>query len=283
MNGVLRVSSQSPALLAFRGPDAIRFLNGQLTQDVRKVVGAGCALPSCVTDAKGKFQFRVTLAEAGNGALWVAGPEGAEEALQARLTRYLIADEVEVEDLTGKYHLTHFLGLGEPQPEGVLVKESNRFGVLGMDWWVPSSMNPQFLQSSLISAEELDAFRIRKGVPLWGRELIEGMLLPEALLDDSDVSYHKGCYIGQEVISRIKAAGKLNRRLTHLIFDPSVQVTLGPLVNTDGEVVGELTSVSPCVEEGGRHALGYLKRGAGEVFWKSINGEIHLATVVGRS
>ena len=43
----------SPALLEFRGPDAVRFLNGQLTQDVRRVAGGRISLPSCVTDAKG--------------------------------------------------------------------------------------------------------------------------------------------------------------------------------------------------------------------------------------
>ncbi|RYD47208.1 MAG: hypothetical protein EOP85_05925, partial [Verrucomicrobiaceae bacterium] len=57
----------TPALLEFRGPDAVRFLNGQLTQDVRKVVGGKTTLPSCVTDAKGKLQFRIRITE---------GPEG---------------------------------------------------------------------------------------------------------------------------------------------------------------------------------------------------------------
>lgn len=50
-------------MLGFSGPDAVRFLNGQITQDVRKVMGTELVLPSCVTDAKGKLQFRIWIAE----------------------------------------------------------------------------------------------------------------------------------------------------------------------------------------------------------------------------
>ena len=66
-----------PALLEFSGPDAVRFLNGQLTQDVRKVMGAKFSLPSCVTDAKGRLQFRVWLTATENGNLWVEGQPGS--------------------------------------------------------------------------------------------------------------------------------------------------------------------------------------------------------------
>ena len=64
MNEIRVVHLGCPALIGFSGPDAVRFLNGQLTQDVRRVVGGEFSLPSCVTDAKGKLQFRVTLTAA---------------------------------------------------------------------------------------------------------------------------------------------------------------------------------------------------------------------------
>jgi folate-binding protein YgfZ len=192
------VTPISPALLEFRGPDAVRFLNGQLTQDVRRVVGGKISLPSCVTDAKGKLQFRVTITEADDGALWITGPTGSAEALEARLTRYLIADDVEVADLTGRYVLVHFIGaVPDPLP-GVMVRESNRYGVSGTDWWVPSGLNMDLPQHALMTEEELETLRIESGVPTWGRELVEGVLPPEALLDATDISYNKGCYIGQE-------------------------------------------------------------------------------------
>jgi folate-binding protein YgfZ len=266
------VAPVAPALLEFRGPDAVRFLNGQLTQDVRRLAGGRISLPSCVTDAKGKLQFRVTITETDDGALWVAAPAGSEEALEARLTRYLIADDVEVADITGKYDLTHFIGPVPDPPPGVMAREADRYGTSGTDWWTPAGSVAELPEHTLLSFDELEALRIENGTPAWGRELVEGMLPPEALLEATDISYNKGCYVGQEVISRIKSAGKVNRRLTKFIFDPEAPVVPGPLVDPEGRVAGELTSVSPMLADGIRHALGYLKRGAGEVSFLAADG-----------
>lgn len=201
-------------VLEFSGPDAVRFLNGQVTQDVKLVMGSGKVLPSCVTDAKGKLQFRVWLAEGDEGKVLVFCEAGASEELEARLTRYLIADDVEVADLSGK------------------------ISTEGFDF--PEKMS-----------EEV---RIELGLPRWGKELKEGMLPPEAGLDQTDISYFKGCYIGQEVISRIKSAGKVNRRLVRLEFEGEGK--LGEILNAEGKVCGEVTSVS------GGIGLGFLKRSA---------------------
>lgn len=259
-----RVDLGTPALLEFRGPDAVRFLNGQLTQDVRRVVGGKTSLPSCVTDAKGKLQFRVSILE-NEGALWVACLHAEPADLEGRLTRYLIADDVEVSDLTGKFSVHHFLGpVGEP-PAGVFACAANRFGVEGEDWWVSTAGPIPFPQPEIL-AEELEELRIDRGVPAWGRELLAGMLPPEALLDQSDISYQKGCYIGQEVISRIKSAGKVNRKLVRLTLPAELPQACGPLFAADGTAAGEITSISPLATDGGRHALAYLRRGATEVF-----------------
>jgi folate-binding Fe-S cluster repair protein YgfZ len=80
------------------------------------------------------------------------------------------------------------------------------------------------------------------------------MLPPEAGLDRTDISYNKGCYIGQEVISRIKSAGKLNRRLVKLSFEGEGK--LGEFSNAEGKACGQVTSVE------GEIGLGYLKRSA---------------------
>ena len=273
------VFPSSPALLEFSGPDAVRFLNGQLTQDVKRLVGGKISLPSCVTDAKGKLQFRVTLTETDDGALWVAGATGTQEALEARLTRYLIADDVEVTDLSGKYFLTHFIGTAPPPPASVMARESNRYGIPGTDWWSPAELDVESPTHHLMSSDELEALRIENGIPAWDHELKAGMLPPEALLEATDISYNKGCYVGQEVISRIKSAGKVNRRLTRFALDAGVPVSPGPLVDSAGADAGELTSVSPVIIEGFRYALGYLKRGASDCFFKAANGASYPASI----
>ena len=258
------VEIDSPALLEFRGPDAVRYLNGQLTQDVRKVAGGNVSLPSCVTDAKGRLQFRVWITESPEGNLWVEGNTATAEALEARLTRYLIADDVEVCDLTGKYRLLHWIGSEVPDPPScVVARASRRFYAGGMDWWCPAGESFNVPETArCLTGGALEDFRIRHGVPLWGSELEEGLLPPEAGLDVTDISYHKGCYIGQEVISRIKYAGKVNKRLVRMNLPEDLPLDDLTLSNPDGRQAGWITSVSPLVSGGMRPALAYLKRGA---------------------
>lgn len=245
------------ALLKFSGHDALRYLNGQVTQDVRQVGGL-VGLPACVTDAKGHLQFRVWLYALDSGCYWVAGPSDAAEALEQRLTRYLIADDVEVEDLTGRYRLLHLLGETAPVPEGVVVRRVNRYGQPGVDWWIPSAQACQLpAELHVMSADAVEDLRIRRGIPAWGKELVPGMLPPEAGLEVTDISYQKGCYIGQEVISRIKSAGKLNRRLVQAT---SAMGDSPDWRDAQGEIVDEITSIAPSVVEGLRYALGYQKR-----------------------
>ena len=263
MSHSFNVDMGCPALLEFRGPDAVRFLNGQLTQDVRKVVGQGISLPSCVTDAKGKLQFRIYLTESPDGALWISGPEGCAETLEARLTRYLIADDVEVSDLSGKFRLLHRIGSTDDPVDDPVIRETSRFGASGHDIWLPADQSVP-TDGSIVGEDDasLEAFRISHGAPAWGKELTEGMLPPEARLDMTDISYHKGCYIGQEVISRIKSAGKLNRTLEKLRL-PADGGIVGGAELWDGEsIAGVITSVSPQTEGTSVDALGYVKRTA---------------------
>ena len=207
------------------------------------------------------------------------GPEGCAEELEARLTRYLISDDVEPADLSGLFRLIHLLGPISETPEGVISRKSDRYGVEGTDWWIPLRSDQPFkLPAGMtlhFSDFDLEPLRIENGVPAWGSELVAGMLPPEALLEGSDISYQKGCYIGQEVISRIKSAGKVNRRLTRFVFDADAAVVVGPLEAK----AGEITSVSPQASGTERYALGYLKRGAAEPFYQNVDGEKVSVTV----
>ncbi len=262
MTSPCHIDLGTPALLAFRGPDALRYLNGQLTQDVRLVMSGELCLPSCITDAKGRLQFRVWIHAHGD-TIHVEGPAGTAEAMEARLTRYLIADDVEVENLSGQWQLHHFLSFDGASPEGGWSRTATRFGTAGRDWWLPAGATPSLpVDCSTLQSDELESLRINKGVPAWGHELSEGMLPPEAGLDASDISYHKGCYIGQEVISRIKFAGKVNRKLTQLAWDAALPAEGLELVDGNGEVAGEITSIAPLADGNTRHALAFLKRGA---------------------
>jgi folate-binding protein YgfZ len=273
-----RLPLVTPTVIAFRGPDALRYLNGQLTQDVRLVADAGHALPSCVTDAKGRLQFRVRLHRSTEGDWLVSSEQADPDALFARLSRYLIADDAEGFDVTGEWRMAHVTG-DLPADLRFQAAASNRIGLPGWDVWIPATASGDSLDRLLAldewPADEAETQRIAAGIPAWGAELTEGMLPPEAGLDRTDVSYAKGCYIGQEVISRIKSAGKVNRRLVRLVADAGAVLKAGDrLLDGDGQEAGEVTSVAPLGVNSDRLALGYLKRRAEGAKLQLATGEI---------
>jgi tRNA-modifying protein YgfZ len=266
------------------GADHLRYLNGQLTQDLKKVTSA-LALPACITSAKGRLQAEVwVLAESGSSgqaALLVDAPGELREALLGRLERYIVADDVTLEDVTGASELLHF-PLAQlpdiPELAPFVAAKAARLGGAGWDVWVPADkFGPlcEALGGRLGSAKDFERLRVQRGIPAWGAELTEDTMPPEAGLDKTHVDYHKGCYIGQEVISRLKSVGHVNRALHK--FTGGQTETLPPMPmgasglpcsageslyeqgNRD-KVVGMLTSVTDD-GHGGMRALGYVKRG----------------------
>lgn len=263
------ISLGKRSVYSFRGPDAVRYLNGQVTQDVRKLLAQPSeALATCVTDAKGKLQAFATLylIDAAVPEIRLEADISLREFLLGRLTRYLIADDVEVEDQSDEWLLLHRVG-DRSEESGY---QMNRYGNAGLDFWWPAQAA---LSAEILNEEAMESQRIERGIPRWGRELEQGMLPPEAGIDEVSISYHKGCYIGQEVISRIKSAGKLNRRLQKFTLSSNRAAVGSALLNGDDEL-GVLTSVSfP-------HALGYLgKKGIGQTKFdlRLPDGEVILA------
>ena len=101
-----------------------------------------------------------------------------------------------------------------------------------------------------LSAEELEQLRIEAGMPAWGKEIDDSILPAEAGLDETHISFTKGCYPGQEPIARLRNRGKVNRRLRVLEVEGARP---GDEVRLDDKVVGRVTSAA-----GGR-ALGYVR------------------------
>lgn len=254
----LRVELPPRCVLRLRGGDALRYLNGQITQDARKVVGKKLSLASCVTDAKGKLQFWIRIHALPDGTLCVEGDAEQAEDLLARIERYLIADDVEI--TSSIQRVVHVLGAVPDDLDGVA---SNRYGIDGHDVWLDENSSPPawLLEIPPISTDELETLTIERGVPVWGAELEAGLLPAEADLEASAVSFHKGCYIGQEVISRIESAGKTPKRLCKLLLDEESPASRGDTLNLGGKAVGWITRVAPIARGGKRAALGYLKRG----------------------
>lgn len=217
------------------GGDRVRYLNGQVTNDVRKAA-ADRAIHACVTNVKGKIEGDVFIrVSAGGDALLFDAEAGLRDHLAARLERYIVADDVELADVTDEWRLWHVFGgerreeKGEDREERMEKSEvrpcaCSRFGLPGFDYWLPASASDSQPLSSILSprsspfssplsAAETEAFRILQSIPRWPHELNGDTFPPEAGLEDTAMDFTKGCYIGQEILSRIRTTGKMPRQL----------------------------------------------------------------------
>src|SRR5437762_13444663 len=100
------------AKLRMSGADRARFLNGQVTNDIRKATDA-VAIEACVLNAKGKMNAHVFVS-AGPECFWIDADLELREALPARLERYVIADDVQIEDDTDRFSIFHVLSQTAP-------------------------------------------------------------------------------------------------------------------------------------------------------------------------
>ena len=249
------------------GADCERYLNGQITTNLTRVseMSAGTA---CLLNAKGKMEAYLTVSKHEDAFILDAVPELAG-SLQSRLEKYIIADAVETEDVTDRWSILHLVGTSLP---AISVEcrfgSASRFGVPGIDVWCERAQHDQLfaeLAGAMAFADqaEVETFRIEHGVPRWGRELTSDILPPEAGLDETAIDYDKGCYVGQEVISRMKMSGQRSKKLTG--FTSLDDYTLEPgmellTIGGDGKSVGWITSATRSRRLGREVALGYLKR-----------------------
>jgi folate-binding protein YgfZ len=251
------------AKFALSGGDRVRYLNGQVTNEVRNA-SPSAAIYACVTNAKGRIEGDVFVHASGgpDGLLLLDAEEGLREHLGARLERYIVADDVELRDVSEDWRLWHFFGAAAesarqmPLPDGASRLDSTRLGVPGVDVWIPATGTGVNLPSdiSLVSPEDWEVLRILKGAPRWPHEINNEAFPQEAGLEGRAMSFTKGCYIGQEILSRIKLTGKMPRRLVgvqvrDLASDAPVPGPETPWTLFDGsqeppKAVGEITSIT---------------------------------------
>jgi folate-binding protein YgfZ len=201
---------QARAVLRITGEDASRFLQGLLTADMGQLI-AGRALPTALLTVKGKIVSDGILLAPRESEIWLAIPADKADAVQAQLDGHVIMDDVTIERLDPADHAL------------VLVWGAS------VDASVPSFTTDYPLHGTLLvgplaelrtwlaeqGSEPIDELgftrlRIEQARPAWGREITEDRFPPEVGFVES-VSYTKGCYMGQEPLSRIHNRGQVNR------------------------------------------------------------------------
>jgi tRNA-modifying protein YgfZ len=253
--------------LRVTGGDAFRFLNGQITNNLAKA-SASRAIQASVLTAKGKLCAQVFLSKENAGTFLLDADAALREELPVRLDRYIIADDVQIEDVTEKFSIFHFLDESQPTlPGSVRTISANRFGSAGWDVWSASERASEIRRRSEDSYDLCDEAcvevrRIEQGIPRWGSELTGDIIPVEANLEESSIDYGKGCYIGQEVVSRMKMSGQRNKRLCGLISISGAALQPGTRLTADQERdAGWITSATKSARLEKEIALGYVKRG----------------------
>jgi folate-binding protein YgfZ len=217
-----------------------------------------------VLNAKGHLDAHLFLFATPND-IWIDADQELREQLRSRLERYVIADDVVIEDVTDQFALFHVLADPEPKTAGArFCPRSRRLGSEGWDLWVESTgaektRDVVAADNRAMDESEWEVLRVENGIPRWGRELTPEIIPPEANLQTRAIDYEKGCYTGQEVISRMKMSGQTRQRLCGLTSETAL--VPGMEVRAGTKVVGRVTSAVFSYRMNSHIALAMIKRG----------------------
>ena len=247
------------------GPDALDYLQGQLSADVAGLA-VGATVPSFVLAPTGKVEawLRVTRVADDEVVLDVDGGYG--EAVLARLRRFLLRTKADVDPLAWRAVAVRGPGAARAAAgvPAALTVPAGWPGVDGVDLLGPDVAPPPGVPAA--SPDDYASLRIRCGVPAMGAELTGATIPAEAgpWVIAASVSFTKGCFTGQELVARIDSrGGHVPRRVLGLVIPGGAPgaggVAPGDPVAVAGAEVGRVTSVAPR-PGGGQVALASIAR-----------------------
>jgi len=277
------------AKIALTGADRVRWLNGMVTNNIRDLV-VGRGVYAFLLNPQGHILGDLIAYNSGD-IITVDTDCSQVEKILATFDHYIIMDDVEVRNLSEG---TTALGIGGPKSAEVLKKagfpvpemvalqsqvqswsgiactlvRSDEEQFPAYDIWIPPA-NVKQLWDALVEAgaapvgsEALEMNRVVAGRPRYGVDIRERDL-PQETEQTRALNFNKGCYIGQEIVERIRSRGAVHRKLTGFVTGEPVAV--GSKVVANAKEVGEITSAASVLVNGiERHvALGYIRREIG--------------------
>jgi folate-binding protein YgfZ len=216
-----RIVRRPRAFVRVSGPDAEDYLQRMVSNDL-EALAVGDACDALLLTPKGRIIAPLRVVRRSEEEFLLLTEPELGDRVVAELTRMRFAAKCEIASEEHESWLV--LGGGEvvdERPEG-----------------------------DEVTAEEAERARIEAGIPRWGAELDETILPAEAGLDETHVSFTKGCYPGQEPIARLHYRGHVNRSLRVLEV---ADAKPGDEIEHEGKTVGRITSAVPGL------ALGYVR------------------------
>lgn len=280
--------------LVLVGADRSRFLHSQCTNDINRLKpGEGCY--TAFTTNKGRLLGDANVFALADEILLDAEP-GQATPMTERLKKFIVSEDVEIVDAAPHYGLLTVQGpraaeviarlelevpfptanFGSVKFEHAVLGElylaiHPRLRTTGADLFVPVASLGAVLDKLISAAkaeggglagwEAFDLARVEAGIPRFGVDMDETNLAPEACLEARAISYTKGCYVGQEVLNRLRTFAEVNKKLCRLTLpaDFPVLPARGAKLLKDGKEAGFLTSAAR-IPGGGVCALGYLRK-----------------------
>ena len=234
------VAARERDFVRVAGPDAADYLQRRVSNDV-EVLAPGEACPALLLTAKARVIAPLVVLRRGEEDFLLLTEPGLGEVVRSLLARMRLRARCEVEP---------------EEQESALLLGGEHVGAFSTDWPGAHEVLDARLEPTL-GEDELERRRIEAGVPRWGSEIDERILPAEAGLDETHVSFSKGCYPGQEPVARLHYRGHPNRglRVVELAELPEPDA---PLLH-DGREVGRVTSAARR-EDGSVVALAYVRR-----------------------
>jgi folate-binding protein YgfZ len=284
--GVIDLSSRGRLLVS--GSEAVMFLNGLITNDL-KTLALNSWMPAVFPNVQGRLLAAVRIIHRADGFL-IDTENSTLETVTKLLERFTLAGDFRVTDLTSETAMLSIQGrnsaevirqaLGEEAAgvdrQIVVTSQFENDGKVdiirathtaedGFDLFVDAD-KAEALRGSLtqagaqpVSPDTLEVLQIEAGIPRYGVDMDETNVVTETNLDDA-VSFTKGCYIGQEIIARIKYRGHVAKKLTGLVLENEIELTGdAKILSSDDKEIGRVTSVTFSLRLGRSIALGYVK------------------------
>lgn len=242
--------------LRVTGADAATFLQGQFTNDLRGL-SPGSAVYGLWLTVKGKvLADSFVMRGRQDGEFWLGSYFSPAETIRARLESYIIADDVTLADETASWSAFSILGEDAEQcskaGEGTgFVFRGRRDRGAGVECLlrISDGVPPWLVQAMAnrheLSDAEVGRRRIAAGIPAVPADAGPGDLPNEAGLEADAISYTKGCYLGQEVMARLKSMGQVRRRLLRVRGETGALPAVPAPLFVGGRQVGELRSAAP--------------------------------------
>lgn len=248
-----------------RGRDRARLLHNITSNEVKKMVPGDVAY-AFLLNPQGRIQGDLYLLCREDHFLIDTEPELREKVRQ-HIRKYIIADQVELEDISDA---TAAIGLEGPgagairETTGAAWPAISLTGQPGFRIYCPRDEMAAVIGqleaagAKPATADDARVVRIENGKPRYGEDIRETSL-PQETQQMQAVSFNKGCYLGQEIVERIRAQGHVNKKLMRLEFAGSAPLAPGTKLMAGAAEAGEVTSSVFSPESGKVVALAYVR------------------------